>query len=138
MYHITKKTFKEHSDVHTYGHGYGAVRVLYFDRQSGYSKESGSFAGSKYAIAAQGITKAALINLAYNRIVLNEVVSHNAWLGHRVAITDAQRFKVSLSLQSELFKYDQSDYEKTSYLEMHNKRKEREAIHANAKDDLPF
>lgn len=134
MYRITKKAFKEHSDIHSYGPGHGSFKVLYFDRESGYTNE-GYFAGYKYAIGAQGITKSDLINLAYKRIVLNEVVSHSAWLGHRVAITDNNRFKVPISLNTALYTYSQDAYEKTSYLRDSNGSYQKEIEVTN---ELPF
>ncbi len=131
--------FKELADIHTYGLGMAAIKVLYFDRLSGYSKESGSFAGYKFAIAAQGITKRELIDMAYKRIILNESVSFNGYSGHRVAITDAQRFRVPIVFSTKVFKFSQEDYEKTSWDEMHNKRVERERIAAMSDNlDLPF
>jgi len=117
---ITKKVFKELSDIHTYGHGSAAMRVLYFDRQSGYTKDEKFFAGYKYAIAEQFITSAQLLNLAYDRIVLNKFWSHSSWSGHRVAVVDTKRFKVSLAFNDDVFVYDQSAYDKTKYHKVEN------------------
>lgn len=102
---MTKRLFTEKCDIHTYGHGHGAIKVLYFHWLAAYSKESGSFAGFKYAIAAQSITKRKLIDLAYKRIILNETITHNAWLGVKLAKTDAERFKVPLGFYVDQYKH---------------------------------
>lgn len=109
MVHITKKLFKELADIHDYGKH---SKVLYLDWKSGENKDV-IFRGFKYAIAAQFITKAELLKIAYDRIVLNKDVFHTSWLGFKVAIEDKHRFKVPIVLNFDIFTDSQIKFEET-------------------------
>jgi hypothetical protein len=110
MTYITKKFFKEQASIHDYGKH---TKVLYLDWKAAFSKKDGSFVGFKYAIAAQFITKAQLLKIAYDRIILNKDIFHDTWMGFKVAIEDKDRFKVPIVLNFDIFTDSQSKFEET-------------------------
>lgn len=90
---MTQKEFKTECDFHTYTGGGEKHNVIYFDWKS---DDKGR--GFKYGIALdiQNGTKAELIRHAFNWI--NNNIELPYYVRYRFAMTDAQRFKVPLSL----------------------------------------
>ncbi|MFW6224956.1 MAG: hypothetical protein ACOC4B_01670 [Bacteroidota bacterium] len=91
MKHISKKEFKELSDIHIYGKGLKRKTALFFDWS-----ESDAGSGFKYMYMCIGYTKKDILDEAYDWIV-NEF-NPPYWAQYKYASTDSERFKVPLAL----------------------------------------
>lgn len=94
---ITKKAFKELCDTnHVYGRGKQRINTVYFDWQ-----ETPDGRGFKYGVASsvENCTKAELLDIAYDWIICQKHVPY--YVFSKYAHTDAQRFKVPISFNSQ-------------------------------------
>ena len=87
---MTKRMFKERSQIHIYGRGERRRVALYFGW-----KNEGSVIGYKYMIKGYGCTQAQILADAYD-ILIKDINDALCWYDTRTAKTDAERFKVSL------------------------------------------
>lgn len=90
---MTKREFKNRSSVHVYGHRKDRrILALFFDW-----KEGEGFRGFKHMIKCIGGTQKELINDAYDMLIKKDY-SNLCWYDTKEAKTDAERFKVPLSM----------------------------------------
>jgi len=89
---MTKKEFKELTDVHVYGRGSNKINAIYIEWADTIEGR-----GFKYAVASsvENCTRAELLNIAYDWIVNQKYAPYYVYT--RFAQYDKQRFKVPLS-----------------------------------------
>jgi hypothetical protein len=90
---LSKKEFKELAQVHVYGKGERRRVALFYDWMKNFDLNA---VGFKYMVKGYGCTKAQILKDAYNILIENDC-SELCWYDMKVAETDQQRFKPSIS-----------------------------------------
>ena len=90
---ITKKQFKELASIHVYGKGKNRRVGLFFDWNNDFNVGR---IGYKYMVKGYGVTQPMILADAYD-IIIKKVYDALCWYDVKIAETDNDRFKVSIT-----------------------------------------
>ena len=98
MTHITQKNFKEGCSFHEYGRGQNKRNAIYFDWKSDFDNKAVGFRFMVKCSVADAL-KAELFKILYDWVMggtADKEIQLPWWVDYRYAITEQDRFKVSL------------------------------------------